>query len=129
MTREQPPPDLDWVTVRGKCSADSVFEQLRLMAKQNVDTRNAQAVDSAGFREVNHDFAVWSKQRKTSEGARLGADFSLRGQTIHVQTSREEFDVTLTLDDDGACKCRVGDRTLDPWQVLRMALEPVLFPG
>ncbi|MFZ0815493.1 MAG: hypothetical protein WAM78_08235 [Candidatus Sulfotelmatobacter sp.] len=39
------------------------------------------------------------------------------------------FEVTLTFDDTGACKLNVNAESRDFWQVRRMALEELLFPG
>lgn len=123
--REPLPPDFDWVTARHECSADKMFHQLRLLALSNVETRNAQAPDSVGF-TATHDgsFSVWNK--RGSE--RKAVDFTLMRQTMTVSNG-DPFSVTVTLNNQGVCKCRVGDEELDPWQLLKKALEPVLFSG
>lgn len=121
---EIPPPDFDWVTARHQCSADTVFNHLRLLAKDNVETRNAQATDMAGFTATNGSFSVWSKAGLPHE--RHAVDFALDGKTITVR-GYAEFRITLTLNNQGLCKCKVGTEELDPWQVLKKALEPILF--
>lgn len=131
---EKAPADFDWVTARSKCAADVVFEQLRLMAKQNVETFNRRTPADAqvfadgeiGFVDSGKVFKAWS--RRGPEGLR--AEFQLKGGTITVLGPHgRNLSITLTLDNDGACKCKVGDAELDLWQVLKLALEPVMFPG
>lgn len=123
--KDRPPPDFDWVDARNKCSADAVFNQLRSLAERDVATRNAQASETAGFTDGGgRKFTVWSKKGSGQE--RHAADFSLEDETISVRGDTE-FDVTLTLNNVGACKCKVDNEELDPWHVLKKALEPLLF--
>lgn len=67
---EKAPADFDWVTARSKCAADVVFEQLRLMAKQNVETFNRRTPADAqvfadgeiGFVDSGKVFKAWSRR-------------------------------------------------------------------
>src|SRR5207237_9186525 len=56
--------------------------------------------------------------------------FRVEGQRITVQSDEGAIDFTrtLTLDDRGCCRLRVGTEDLDEWQVLKRALELFLFP-
>jgi hypothetical protein len=125
---DSPAPDFDWVTARNACSAANVFERLKAMAMANVDTRNLQRPDTASFKELDGTFTV-SNSRGGSHNA---ADFSLSGHLITIQRHEEHrhahtFEVTVALSEDGACKCRVDGEELDPWNVLKKVLEPLLF--
>ena len=50
---------------------------------------------------------------------------------IEVKVWGEVAIYTVKLDDMGCCKLWSEDQSLDPWQVLKLALEPLLFgsPG
>ena len=54
----------------------------------------------------------------------------LDGPRIIVSSDEagDRFAGTVTLDDDGRCRLRVDGEALDEWQVLKRALETVLFP-
>jgi hypothetical protein len=67
----------------------------------------------------------------TQAGNILGVRFKLQpadgrirveGDGVHVV-----FFAGLTLNDDGECRLVVDEQQLDLWQVLRRALEPLLF--
>jgi hypothetical protein len=118
------PPDWDWVTNQYACNADKMFHRLRLMAKSNVETRNGQVPDTAGFKETEEMFSVW---RKRAHG-RLATDFVLTDDGITVcRSDQADVVMTVSLDDHGVCKCKVGKDLLDPWQALKRMLEPMLF--
>lgn len=122
-------PGFNWVVARDKCSARNVFEELRLAAQENVKVRNTQVNGKplVAFSAQANAFSIWNGDKTGPEHGRVAADFSLDGERIIVKSLEKEWTITLTLDDEGICKCRVGDKALDVWQVLRMALEPVLF--
>ena len=129
---DAPPPDFDWVTRRAKCSADFMFGVLRRLAQENILRRNAvpepnQVPERFRFEEPEGGchFAVYEP---TTAGARKAVDFRLEGGVIHVQPSEgDSFEVTLTLDNNGRCKFKVGADELDCWQVLQRGLEPLFF--
>ena len=132
----QLPDDFDWVTARARCSAADMYEILRDLAQVNVTKANAIYVKNApsadpdrfGFRDAPdptlRQFNVWDKwglERRTVQ-------VQLDGDAIRVHGSvSREFRATLTLTDGGNCKFRVGEAELDPWQLLRRALEPLFF--
>lgn len=122
-------PEFNWVDALGKCSSAEVFRTLRRLAKRDVETRNAQlGRDAFGFRDdYEHDpnlFSVWSKD---TSHTRRAVDFHLNGPDITITGGKMKLTILLTLDNNGACKCRIGSEELDPWQVLKRALEPLLF--
>lgn len=127
------PPDFDWVSARAKCAAADMFENLRQLAKTNVDQRNA-------FREP-HAKGDRFYLRDSSYGRRFTVDdsygYSRRSVDFHLKPgdviavlgldATQNFNATLTLNDKGECKFKVNGDELDPWQLLKRALEPLFF--
>ena len=51
-------------------------------------------------------------------------------RTIHVEgTMTDEFDIHVDMDDKGFCVLSVNGTILEPWQVVRKALDRMLFPN
>ena len=126
---DSPAQEFDWVTARNGCSAATVFQRLKAMAKANVDTRNGQRPGSAEFKDGESTFAVRSAHGGTSNAA----DFSLSAHVItiqrheHLRRHDHTFEVTVSLNNEGVCKCHLDGEELDLWQALKKVLEPVLF--
>ena len=129
---EAPPPDFDWVTRRAKCSAESMFGVLRRLAQENILRRNTVSEPHEGAERFRFEepegrchFAVYEP---TTTGSRKAVDFRLEGGVIYVTPSKgDAFEATLTLDNNGRCKFKVGEDELDSWQVLKLGLEPLFF--
>src|SRR3990167_8686976 len=126
--KEAPPPDFDWVKARHECNVGNMLQRLKLQAKNNVETRNAQlpeGVGKFGFDDLGSAFSVWGSSGRFERNA---VDVSLETGVVvfRLNGGAPDFKVTLTLDKYGQCKCRLGDEELDPWQVLKKALEPLL---
>jgi hypothetical protein len=134
--KNEPPSDFDWVLAREQCSAGVMFEKLYQMAKANVAQRNATILrddptSRERFKFIDHSshgsrrlFTVlddWHRKRRA-------VDFSLDGDEITVNPhDAPDYRARLTLTDEGVCKFKVDDDELAPWQLLRRALEPLLF--
>jgi hypothetical protein len=128
----------DWVTARAQCSAIHVFKQLEFGAAEDVAVANS--VQSAGniyvFGVVGNSGNMFSVVRQVRRSAISASsapektvDFYLEDDRIVVRRGiqNEQITATLTLDDEGRCKLRVGERVLDQWQFRRLALESLLF--
>lgn len=123
------PPNFDWVTERKKCSALTVFEQLRQDVQQNL----AAFHDGQERRRWNlisthpEMFTVTGQLERFRNAAvrfmLVGDEMEIEGQNVDVKMT-----ATLTLNDRGQCRLLVDGKELDRWQVLRRALEPLLFP-
>ena len=107
-----------------------MFEKLRRQAQANTVQRNKQlGSDSFQFTESGEPavralaFTVIATQSPNR------ANFELKGQTIHASVGNggSPLQATLTLTDDGNCKIKVGKDELEPWQFLRLVLEPLFF--
>lgn len=130
MTDEHPP-DWDWVTERNKCSVVSMFHTLKTLAKRDVETRlKLRPAQSAGFdfglqfEDGNSSFSVV----KVGFGIDLLVRFTYDANRIHVETNQgQTLDASLTLTNEGRCKLRVEKQELEPWQFLRLVLEPLFF--
>jgi hypothetical protein len=130
----KPPSDFDWVTARAKCSVADMFETLRQLAKAGVERINTfrGGTNPNGprfrFEETeplpHRGFTVWD----TFSYQRRAVDFRLRTETIHVSgAGREVIQATLTLNDFGQCRFKVGYDELDAWQFLHRTLEWLFF--
>ncbi len=124
---EDRPSDWDWVKATYECTASVMFGRLMAMAAQNVQQRNKQlGRDAFKLIEINGiQFAV------SKEGSALADRFFFKItdglDSISVRTPKGETLYTVGLTDNGACKLRRDGTELDPWQVLKAALEPLLF--
>ena len=125
ITRQAKPADFDWVTTRHKCSLVQMFEAMKVMAERNVATRNA--LIAGGGRTVC-SFSTQSTDVFVVTGFGRGVSFCLCPDSIDVQSDQDTVThLTLTLTDSADCKLKLGDDNLEPWQVMRRFLEPVLF--
>jgi len=132
MSDEKRPPNFDWVTERHNCSLVTMFGVLKLLARRDVaklaelaGTLKAHVEEPSGFDEF---FSVVLPGNAFRD--RQAVRFQLaRDRIIIEDVSGQSYNITLTLDDDGRCKLKVnaGEFALDPWQVMRLALEPLLF--
>jgi hypothetical protein len=129
--KPEKPPDFDWVTARSKCSIVSMFEELRTLAKQNVEARNANPTGDDGpgrfeFSDIDGERAFKIFDRRSSE--RRAVEFWADRESILIAISPDvENRATLALDDQGECKFKLGAKQLDPWQLMRHALEDLFF--
>ena len=121
------PSNWDWVKAAGDCTAPVMFGTLHTLAQQNVETRNTQLENGkfAASENAGAEFCVGLD----TPNLRQKAWFSLLDlNTIRVKFRDTETIYTVRLDDTGRCKLWCEDQSFDPWQVLKTALEPILFP-
>lgn len=122
----------DWVTARANCSAAVMFEQLRQMAEANIGARNKQRGDARFHFMESEDSDVRGVLFTVLDTKTMHrAIFRLEDHAIRIsgRDDTSPMAVTLTLTNEGECKLLVGDRVLEPWQLLREVLEPLLFRG
>lgn len=121
------PPDFDWVSVRHGCTIAQMFVTLKRLAKRDVDRFNELAGESLVTVNDGYDASIFAVTRPRF-GEKLTVVFSESNEGITIRTlERGEWFLTLTMTDDAECKLKMGSDVLDPWQVLRRALESVLF--
>jgi hypothetical protein len=127
------PADFHWVVARSKCSIQQIFAELELGVRDDVD--KAQSLVPPN--EMTKFFVSKSGNRfgvthlaEPHIPPIAAVTFSCVGDGIHVSRDgeKEPFLVaTLTLNNDGECKLKVGRDELDQWHFRRMALEHVFF--
>ena len=104
-----------------------MFGTLHTLARQNAVTRNKQLGGSHKFAASENAGAEFCVGLDTPN-LRQKVWFSLLDlNTIRVKFRDTETIYTVRLDDTGRCKLWSEDQSFDPWQVLKKALEPVLF--
>jgi hypothetical protein len=127
--------DFDWVGAQSKCSAHSMFEQLRTRVRGDVQSRNGLIGRDDRWRfEFDEDEEGFEVSRRVPSGAtgtRVAAlvRFERAGRRIHVHG--EDIDVqfvaVVTLDTTGLCRFVVGEALYSDWEIRRMALEQLFF--
>jgi hypothetical protein len=127
---EKRPRDFDWVTAQHDCSVTAVFAYLQDLAKRNVESRNA----TMGGEPVQFSISAGDGYFVVIRDGNLGqgsVTFRLRQSDIEIERGGQSSSVTLTLNNEGHCKLLIEGVSdhLDPWQVLRRALEPIFFPA
>jgi hypothetical protein len=109
-----------------------MFGTLKTLARQNVETRNQQLrKDVFAFQDSGGQFMVSVPGR----GRPLDdcVYFELRGDDATVIAVFEGRKTTAVaeyrvgLDEDGNCRLQRDGAFVDPWQVLKAALESFLF--
>jgi len=122
-------PDFDWVSARHACTPEGAFATVRSLAEASVTKANElKLVTLAECRAEGEDqFTV------SASYGRLGIDrvhFGLIADGILLRDNRGSERV-LRVSTDLRCRCWISwdESLLEPWQVVRTALEPLLFPG
>lgn len=126
------PHELNWVKARSECSVGRVFSQIFIETEQDVKDINLLPT-TPGYPPVTFD--VQKHEMGTSflvfevGNIQTLVRFALGSDRIAIDMpDGKRLTVTLTLNNDGACKLKVnGDGELERWQVRRMALESFFF--
>ena len=133
MSHDQPP-DFDWVTARAKCSLDSMYETLRGLARATIETRNAmldRSADGRLFAMSDHPSERGFLVSDARSATRRSVEVVLKDGVFMFSHHHDRGTVRLVamrvLTDAGECRLKVGEEVLDPWQVLKRALEPLYF--
>lgn len=123
--------EFDWVSARSECSALHVFNTLRLGVEEDAKAFNKTSAVVAKMRspvEVRSNtlkdyFVVYLAGNST-----VKVEFNCERDWIKVTKGEEEHSVTLTLNNQGACRLRIdGGEELEQWQVRRAMLEELFF--
>lgn len=129
MVRTKPDQDFDWVQARTECSPSAIFERLKISLKTDAKIRT-QALIQKGS---DYGFSVISEGRSVSvfvQGNNLSRSvvFDLTEDGVSVHTGDKHIaEATLTLNDEGECRLKVGDKELELWQFRKFALEEFFF--
>jgi|SRR5579864_1136819 len=121
--------EFDWVTARSTCSADEVFEKLRVQVKQDVETRHA--LRPQGEPLAFHFISEGRTFSALVEGDKIhrAVIFRLESQTITVYTDSDDvlFRAQVTLNDEGECVVKINDEERQLWQMRKQGLEELFF--
>lgn len=133
----EPTKDLnwDWVTARHNAEPEVAFNRIREAVKANVESRNSQLAGTASRWTL--EFAATESLFSVSSRGRLrnpAVSFSLFGGTIAVEFNApalgNSFTINPILTPSGQNKVEIAgeQEPIEEWQLLRLALERVLFP-
>ena len=121
------PSNFDWVKARAECSVNVVFKSICVGIENDVAARNAlPGVGSPFVAKYEGDELIVFKNiqrspfftfRQTENGIEV-----INGHTKAVRLS-----ASLTLNDDGECRLKIGDKECEFWQFRRRALEELFF--
>jgi hypothetical protein len=130
MTDDKRPPDWEWVKAIYQCSALVMFGELKALARRDLRTRNEQLGREAfKFADVSGvEFMIVEANSPRALASFRVTDDLARISVVGGRTN-EQTVYTVGLDDNGICRFQIGNMRLDAWQVLKAALEPILFGG
>lgn len=128
------PSDFEWVHARAACSPAKVFEQLKIQIAHDVELRNEMGKQLGQKFDMHAEssgiaFAVFLDSTFHRETPHRVVRFYLEGHTIIAQYGDETniLSAAVTLNDEGECRLRIGDKSYALWQVRHMALEKLFF--
>jgi hypothetical protein len=134
------PTSFDWVRGRAECSLYKVFKELLVGVREDVDTRNSIQPNhnpkwSVGALSSNR-FSVLREENTNGCPVNSSVEFILAkdhleivddDETSPVSNTSPRLVATITLNNEGLCRLKVGDVELEQWQLRRMALESIFF--
>jgi len=133
MTNDKVPEQLKWVHARAQCSLPHVFKELEQGARDDAEEAQSLVPERSELRfsvatTSSHRFSVVRTDDPMS-GTSRSIDFLLTKDQIEVYRDYSEllYSASLTLNDEGKCRLKVGDKELTQWQFRRTALEKLFF--
>src|ERR1044071_2725962 len=113
--------DFDWVTALGECSPYATFSQLKDGVLKDIDARNELVPPTSGLKfSLRKDIDPAKDKFTVLKIAPDGSDsdsvlFSYSGRTFSVvdRSFKPSVQGTLTLNDVGECRIRVGEQELE----------------
>jgi hypothetical protein len=128
------PKELDWVKERAACTLINMFRSLEAAVSADIETAQSISGGRPVLKFASHSGKTFSVTRMFEPNLPFGESvaFICEQDAINVQwrdskSNTPMFEATVTLDNDGNCKFRVGEQTLEQWQVRRLALEKLVF--
>ena len=120
--------DFDWVTARASCSGFHFFQKLKDGIRGDVrainDIRSGTGVGFTLDAEGDH-LLVLREGKETDDSIR----FMWSGNVMCVINGADAtiLEGSLTLNDEGQCRMKVGEKELTFWQFRKRALENLFF--
>jgi hypothetical protein len=121
----------DWIAARSACTLPKVFAALGQQVGADIKTRNGLRPNNAPYEfSIAEDIDQFTVLLKAKDVQR-SVTFKLSEQAISVWDDQDKpkFQVTLTFNDQGECTLHANEQEREMWQMLRMALEDLLFTG
>jgi hypothetical protein len=124
--------DFDWVAARSRCSLAVVFQQIASEVEEDVRKRNAKCPKDCGyeFSVIGPSASAFTVLLTGDRVDRKLVKFNQtsKGITVHKDGSlKPSIEASLTLNNDGECRLKIGTGEYDFWQFRRMALEELFF--
>ena len=122
-------PDFNWVKERAECSLGLVFAKLTAEIQDDVEKRNQAPQEARPVKfatgSISGNHIVVVKEGRFNKGV----TFRLTQDCIEVldDAERPMFEATLTLNDDGECRFKIGGQEVESWQLRKKALEDLFF--
>ena len=115
----------DWVTERAACTVNSVFESLYAEIKRDVELINERRKQQFG---ANRNDGLVTVFQENSSPPRAVV-FGISGVVIFAEDSRshKRTEASLTLNDQGKCRLKVGNLERERWQFRKDTLEDLFF--
>ena len=131
-------PEIDWVNERAKCSLGQMFERLKTEIAADIEGMNKLIPKHYGFeyKMVNSGrpdrFAVL-KDHSAEPFLNRSILFVVEKSAVKVidtaDNNAEKLSATITFNDLGECKFKVGGKERESWQLRKEALEDLFFQG
>jgi|SRR5581483_421786 len=123
--------DFDWVKARAECSAEAVFQRLRLSLQADAESRTEmllKANASYGFTTISQGASISVFiQGGITEPRAVVFTHTESGISVRDENDKLTIQATLTLNNDGECRLKVADKELELWQFRKLALEDFFF--
>jgi hypothetical protein len=121
--------DFDWVAVRSACTASRIFTQRQLGAERDVVARNSTLPANAGYGYALQSSGPMFSVVLNGNGVARMVIFELGAYAVSVRRgdTNETWEVTPTINDNGECRLRMGNRDYECWQFRKLVLESLLF--
>lgn len=121
----------DWVTARHNADPEVAFHRIHQAVEENVRVRNTLASVERGLQVEEVSGRRFDVVRYDRNHDQTVVTFELSGGTIKVYWDHNDASaVTATpvLTPSGALRLKTAQGEIEEWQMLRDALEGLLFP-
>ncbi len=120
--------EFDWVKARSECSPAKVFQQLRLGIEADVKGRQRSLGPNPTIKFTTvSDRCSITALIEGQAGTAVTFDQTEDGIRVRNEADGVLLEATLTLNNDGQCRLKVGGQEYELWQFRKMALEQLLF--
>lgn len=123
--------EFNWVKVRAECSAEAVFQRLRLSLEVDARSRTDMLLKENapyGFTTISQGASVSVFiQGGITEPRSIVFTQTADGISVRDGNDKAMMEATLTLNNDGDCRLKVDGKELELWQFRKLALEDFFF--